>query len=180
MVNAMHQSSNIDLEPLRLVLNDHFRPGDNQEAQELILGACQEAQHLYGWVPKEASQLIADHLGVTINRVYGLLTFYADFRTDPPGKHFMLLCHGTACYVMGSERLIQELNERHGLGFDGRTEDKEFAVQIVNGCLGVCDLAPVAQFDHHQYCAHLTPEKLNRVMDAMKQGISLEDIDGVE
>lgn len=73
----------IDLDPLQRILEERYRPQDHQEAQELIVGACQEAQHLYGWVPPQAAHLIAEHLGVTINRVYGLLTFYADFRTQP-------------------------------------------------------------------------------------------------
>ncbi|MCS7051787.1 MAG: NAD(P)H-dependent oxidoreductase subunit E, partial [Thermomicrobium sp.] len=77
-----------DLEPLRRILEERYRPRDYREAQELIVGACQEAQRLYGWVPPSAAQLIADHLGVTANRVYGLLTFYADFQTEPPGRHF--------------------------------------------------------------------------------------------
>jgi NADH-quinone oxidoreductase subunit E len=170
----------IDLEPLRDILQRDFNPDDYQEAEELILGACQEAQSLYGWVPQPASQLIADHLGVSINRIYGLLTFYADFRTDPPGDHAMLLCHGAACFVMGSERLIRELNDDQKLGPDGRTPDGAFSVQVVNGCLGVCNLAPVAQIDHHHYFGHLNRERLAALMQAIRDGQPVEELDGVE
>lgn len=178
MAHSVEPGSPLDLEPLRAILQRDFQPDDYQEAQELILGACQEAQHLYGWVPPEAAKLIADHLGVTINRIFGLLTFYADFRTDPPGKHIMLLCHGTACYVMGSQRLIDHLNRNDRLGEDGTTEDGEFSVQVVNGCLGVCDLAPVVQIDHHLYRGHLTPEQLIRTMESIRRGDQLEDDHG--
>jgi NADH-quinone oxidoreductase subunit E len=178
LVHTSQPGAGIDLEPLRAILARDFQPVGFQDAQELILGACQEAQQLYGFVPPQAAQLIADHLGVTINRVFGLLTFYADFRTEPPGRHVMLLCHGVACYVGGSERLIKELNERHALGKDGLTADGEFSVQIVNGCLGVCDLAPLAQIDHHVYCGHLSPERLTAIMDAVSRGEPLEDEHG--
>jgi len=170
----------IDLEPLREILRRDFNPDGYQEAEELILGACQEAQSLYGWVPEPASQAIADHLGVTINRIYGLLTFYADFRTDPPGDHAMLICHGAACFVMGSQRLIDQLNDDEHLGPDGRTPDGAFSVQVVNGCLGVCNLAPVAQIDHHTYVGHLNRERLANLMRAIRDGNPVEDLDAVE
>jgi NADH-quinone oxidoreductase subunit E len=170
----------IDLEPLRAILRRDFVPDGYQEAQELILGACQEAQSLYGWVPEEAAQAIADHLGVTINRIFGLLTFYADFRTEPPGAHAMLLCHGAACYVMGSERLIEEVRDGQHMGPDGRTPDGQFSIQIVNGCLGVCNLAPVVQIDHHTYVGNLTRERLAETMQAIRNGAPPEDVNGVE
>lgn len=180
MVHQIEPEVQVDLGPLRSILERDFRFGDYQEAQELIIGACQEAQALYGWVPPAAAKLISDYLGVTINRVYGLLTFYADFRTAPPGRHAMLLCHGTACFVMGSERLVQALRDAPGLDADGRTPDGEFSVQIVNGCLGVCNLAPVVQFDHHHYAGYLTPETLRRAMGAVARGEPLEDHDGAD
>lgn len=180
MSRSTDTAHQIDLEPLQAILRRDFVPDGYQEAQELILGACQEAQLLYGWVPREAAQAIADHLGVTINRIYGLLTFYADFRTDPPGEHAVLLCHGAACYVMGSERLIEEIRDVQKMGPDGRTPDGQFSVQIVNGCLGVCNLAPVVQIDHHTYVGHLTRERLAEVMQAIRNGVSPEDANGVE
>ncbi|MBX6341032.1 MAG: NAD(P)H-dependent oxidoreductase subunit E, partial [Thermomicrobiaceae bacterium] len=170
----------IDLEPLRRILAEHFHPESHQEAQELILQACQEAQHLYGYVPEAAAEVIADHLGTTVNRIFGLLTFYADFRTEPPGKHFMLLCHGAACYVMGSQRLIESLATRYRLDEAGTTEDGELTVQVVNGCLGVCDLAPVVQVDHKTYCGRLDPDRLDRVIEALKRGQPLEVGDEAE
>ncbi|HET7037801.1 MAG TPA: NAD(P)H-dependent oxidoreductase subunit E [Thermomicrobiaceae bacterium] len=180
MVHTTEPNAEIDLQPLRDILQRDFQPGDYQEAQELIVGACQEAQSLYGWVSPSAAQVIADHLGVTINRIYGLLTFYADFRTEPPGKHSMLLCYGAACFVMGADKLVQSIRTQPGLDDDGRTSDGEFGVQIVNGCLGVCNLAPVVQIDHHHYFGHLNAEKLQAAMRAVERGESLEDIDAAE
>ncbi|HEX3721635.1 MAG TPA: NAD(P)H-dependent oxidoreductase subunit E, partial [Nitrolancea sp.] len=178
--HTMRPHAEIDLDPLREILQRDFNPDGYQEAEELILGACQEAQTLYGWVPKPAAQAIADHLGVSINRIFALLTFYADFRTDPPGDHAMLLCHGAACFVMGSDRLIREVVEDEHLTADGRTPDGVFSVQVVNGCLGVCNLAPVAQIDHHTYVGHLDRARLAEVMQAIRNGQSVEDLDAVE
>ncbi len=180
MSHPVQTEQEIDLEPLRSILKRDFVPDGYQEAQELILGACQEAQILYGWVPQVAAQEIADHLGVTINRIFGLLTFYADFRTDPPGEHAMLLCHGAACYVMGSERLIEEVRDGQKMGSDGRTPDGKFSIQIVNGCLGVCNLAPVVQVDHHTYIGNLTCERLAELMQSIREGKPPEELDGVE
>lgn len=184
MTHATQAGGNIDLEPLQKVLKEQFQPQDFQDAQELILGACQEAQHIYGYVPKEAAQAIADHLGTSINRVFALLTFYADFRTEKPGKHVMLLCHGAACYVMGSARLIADLKEKYGIDESAwssvTTRDGELSVQVINGCLGVCDLAPVIQVDHHDYYGHLDVERFNDVISALKRGDAVEDQNGAD
>jgi NADH-quinone oxidoreductase subunit E len=152
----------IDLDVVREIMS-HLKPQDFQEAQELILSALQEINEHFGWVSLEAAEIVADHLGTTVNRIYGLLTFYADFRTEPRGKHFMLLCHGMACYVMGSQRLVQELSDRYGIADGGTTSDGELTVQVVNGCLGVCDKAPIAKIDDDFY-GDLSVESLNDVI----------------
>jgi len=163
LAQQVHVSES-DLERVRELLRAKYHPRDHEEAQELILAACQDVQHLTGWVSPEAAQIIGDHLGVTENRIFGLLTFYADFRTQPPGNHFMLLCHGTACYVAGSQKLIDELQDRYGIAGDETTADGELTVQVVNGCLGVCELAPVVQVDHHEYFGNLDRDRFNEAI----------------
>jgi NADH-quinone oxidoreductase subunit E len=87
----------------------------------------------------------------------------------------MLLCHGTACYVGGSQKLIDELKDRHGVRGDETTGDGELTVQIVNGCLGVCDLAPVIHLDHI-YHGNLTVEKMNEtIAEAIRRGPTHND-----
>ncbi len=159
---ADHTSGAIDLEVVRDLLS-HFKPGDYQEAQELILAALQEVNEHFGYVSMEAAEVVADHLGTTVNRVYGLLTFYADFRTEPRGKHFMLLCHVMSCFVLGSQTLVQELKDTYGIEDGGTTGDGELTVQVVNGCLGVCDRAPIVKLDD-DFHGYLTTEKLNAVI----------------
>lgn len=168
MAHSASATAELDLEPLRAILNEHFNPANYQDSLELIVQACQEAQHLYGYVPKAATELIAEHLGVSTNRIYGLLTFYADFLTDPPGKHTMLLCHGAACYVGGSQKIVDHLDLKYAVDSGQTTKDGTLTVQFVNGCLGVCDLAPVAQVDHHDYYGHLTVEKFEDLLESMR------------
>ena len=157
-----HVNGEIDLDVVREMLS-HITYQDHQEAQELILSALQEINEHFGWVSLEAAELVADHLGTTATRVYGLLTFYADFRTRPRGKHFMLLCHGMSCYVMGSQSLIQDLQTNLEIGDGDTTADGELTVQVVNGCLGICDRAPVVKLDD-SFHGDLTVEKLNELI----------------
>jgi NADH-quinone oxidoreductase subunit E len=152
----------IDLDVVREMLS-HFTYQDHQEAQELILSALQEINEHFGWVSLEAAELVAAHLGTTATRVYGLLTFYADFRTQPRGKNFMLLCHGMSCYVMGSNKLIEELHTNYGIGDGDTTADGELTVQVVNGCLGICDRAPVVKLGD-EFHGNLTVESLNEAI----------------
>jgi NADH-quinone oxidoreductase subunit E len=171
------ERDDIDLNVVREILS-HFKPQDHQEAQELILGALQEINERFGYVSLPAADLVAEHLGTTATRVYALLTFYADFRTEPRGRHFMLLCHGMACYVMGSQRLVQELEDRWGVADGGTTSDGELTVQVVNGCLGVCDRAPICKLDA-DFHGELTTEKLNDVIQrAIAAGGSWKDAHG--
>ena len=168
------ETATIDLDVVRELIAD-LRPSDWQEGQELILAALQRVNERYGYVSVEAATVVADHLGTTVPRVYGLLTFYADFRTEPRGKKFMLLCHGMSCYVMGSQKLVQTLQDNYGIGDGGTTAGGELTVQVVNGCLGVCDRAPLVEMDH-EYYGQLTPETFNdlvqRVIAQVNTGAS--------
>jgi NADH-quinone oxidoreductase subunit E len=152
-------TTSIDLDEVREMMS-HITFRDHEEAQELILSALQEVNEHFGWVSLEAAEIVAEHLETTVNRVYGLLTFYADFRTEPRGRHFMLVCHGMSCFAMGSQQLVQTLNDAYGIGDGGTTADGELTVQVVNGCLGVCDRAPLVKLDD-DFHGDLTPEKLN-------------------
>lgn len=162
--------SEADVARVRELLAAKYHPREHEEAQELILAALHDVQQIFGYVPFQAARAIAEHLRVSENLIYGLLTFYADYRTEPPGNHFMLLCHGTACYVGGSQRLIEELETRYGIKSDETTADGELTVQIVNGCLGVCELAPVVHLDHVYY-GNLDVEKFNEtIAEAIRRG----------
>ncbi len=152
----------IDPEVVRELLS-HFSFDDYEEAQELILSALQEVNEHFGWVSPEAAELVAEHLDTTVNRVFGLLTFYADFRTEPRGHHHMLICHGMSCYIMGSQQLVQAMQDRFGIEDGETTADEQMSVQVVNGCLGVCDLSPIVKIDD-DYHGPVTPDSLTSLV----------------
>lgn len=165
MADAVHapaRSESIDLDYVRQLMA-HFEPEDWQEGQELILSALQEVNEHFGYVSVEAAEIVAERLGTTVSRIFGLLTFYADFRTEPRGRNFMLLCHGMSCYVMGSQQLVQTLADEHGIGDGGTTAGGELTVQVVNGCLGVCNQAPVVKLGDAYY-GRLTSESFNALV----------------
>ena len=161
MANASGQT--IDLDVVRGMMS-HITYSDHQEAQELILFALQEINEQFGWVSLEAAEIVAEHLGTTANRVYALLTFYADFRTAPRGDNFMLVCHGMSCYVAGSMRLVQSLKDRHGVTDGETTADGSLTIQVVDGCLGVCDRAPLVKLNE-DFHGDLTVESLNQLLE---------------
>ena len=158
----------IDLDVVREMLS-HFTYNDYEEAQELILSACQEINEHFGWVSPEAAEIVADHLGTTATRVFAILTFYADFRTAPRGHHHMLLCHGMSCYVMGSNKLVQTMKDTYGVADGDTTVDEEMSVQVANFCLGVCDRSPVVKIDD-EYHGHVTPESLTELVNRAIEG----------
>ena len=165
----------IDLDVVRELLS-HLTFSDFEEAQELILFALQEVNEHFGWVSPEAAAVVAEHLNTTPTRVFGLLTFYADFRTEPRGHHHMLICHGMACYVRGSQPLVQTMRDEFGIEDGETTADEQMSVQVVNGCLGVCDRAPVVKIDD-DYFSYVTAESLTQLVNnaiaghqAMQQG----------
>jgi NADH-quinone oxidoreductase subunit E len=153
----------IDLDVVREMMS-HITYSDHDEAQELILIACQEVNEHFGWVSPEATEIIAEHLGTSPSRVFAILTFYADFRTAPRGHHHMVVCHGMSCYVAGSQRLVQTLRDEYGVGDGDVTPDEQLSVQVANFCLGVCDRSPVVKIDDH-YASHVTPESLTDLVN---------------
>ncbi len=168
----------IDPEVVRELVS-HFTFDDYEEAQELILSALQEVNEHFGWVSPEAAQIVAEHLNTTVNRVFGLLTFYADFRTEPRGHNHMLICHGMACYVMGSQALVQEAQDSFGIDDGDTTVDDQISVQVVNGCLGVCDRAPVVKLND-DYHGPVTPEHLTSLLTQAVAGHRLMQEEGVD
>lgn len=156
----------IDLDAVREMVS-HFHYDDFEEAQELILSALQEINEVYGWVSPEAAEIVARHLDTTAERVFSLLTFYADFRTEPRGHHHMLICHGMACYVHGSQNLVQQMQDEFGVQDSDTTADGNMSVQVVNGCLGVCDISPVVKIDdvyHGNVDARTLTDLVNRAI----------------
>ena len=115
-----------------------------------LMGVMQEAQEIYGYLPLEVQQMIAEGLGVSVEKVYGIATFYAQFALSPKGKYNISVCLGTACYVKGAQELIDRLVEVLGIQPGECTADGKFSLEACR-CIGACGLAPVLTVNEDVY-----------------------------
>lgn len=100
------------------------------------------AQEIFGYLPIEVQEFIAEKMGIPASKIYGVVTFYNFFSMKPRGKYTLNVCTGTACFVKGAPRLIQMLSEELGVQMGETTEDGRFTMSAVR-CVGACSLAPV-------------------------------------
>lgn len=130
----------VDLALLEPILARH------QGQRGALIPVLQQAQQIYGYLPKEVQQRIAERLGLSRSKVYGVATFYAQFYLEKRGRHILKLCDGTACHVKGTPVLMTALADRYSIAPGETSEDGNLTVEIVY-CLGSCALAPVAVLD---------------------------------
>jgi NADH-quinone oxidoreductase subunit E len=133
-------SAAIDLAPLE----DVFARYEGQSGA--LIPVLQRAQEIYGYVPPEVLQCIADRLGVSLGKVYGVATFYAQFYLERRGRHVLRVCDGTACHVKGAPSLLTAVQDHYGVAPGDTSEDGQLTLDIVY-CMGSCALAPVAVVD---------------------------------
>ncbi len=131
-----------------------------------LIPILQKTQGVYGYLPEEALQLIANRLGVSLSKVYGVATFYSQFYLERRGRHVLKLCDGTACHVKGAPTMMSAIKKEYDVDPGQTTEDYELTVEIVY-CLGSCALAPVAVLDD-QVMGRMRQEVLLR---RVKQGL---------
>ena len=115
-----------------------------------LMPVLQKAQGIFGCVPMDVQKIIAEGLGVTLSEVYGVATFYAQFTLEPAGKYIISVCMGTACYVKGSQKVLDKLCAELGIQPGQTTADGLFTVQATR-CLGACGLAPVMMINDDVY-----------------------------
>lgn len=144
-----------------------------------LVPLLQKVQGKWGYLSKESIYQISRFLGVTENEVFGVATFYAQFRFTPPGDHSIKVCLGTACYVRGIERVLDKLKEVLKIDVGKTTEDRKFSLEVVR-CIGCCSLAPCMFIDHDPYSA-LTPKKaisaLNKYAPVSTAEVPAEEIE---
>lgn len=122
-----------------------------------LIPLLQGTQAIYGFVPRGAMTRIAEFLGEPLSSVYGVATFYAQFRLVPRGKNVVRVCHGTACHVSGAPLVSQEVERHLGIKDGENTPDMLFTIESV-ACLGACGMAPVMMINDRTY-GKLTPDK---------------------
>ncbi len=123
-----------------------------------LMPVLQEAQNIFGCVPQDVQQIIADGLGTTLAEVYGVATFYAQFTLKPRGKNVIGVCLGTACYVKGSQKILDKLAEVLQIEPGTTTDDGVFTLNPTR-CLGACGLAPVMMINDDVF-GRLTPDQI--------------------
>ena len=114
------------------------------------MAVMQEAQGIYGYLPIEVQNMIAEGMQIPLEKVYGVSTFYAQFSLAPKGEYSISVCLGTACYVKGSGELYDRLQEVLGIGPEECTPDRKFSLTACR-CIGACGLAPVLTVNEEVY-----------------------------
>ena len=135
----------------------------NGHDRSALIPLLQQVQVEMGYVPKEAITEISKELRISTSDIFGVLTFYAQFRMNPVGKHMVKICRGTACHVRGAPLIIDAVEEELGLDDDhDTTEDGEFTLEKV-ACFGACSLAPVMIIDEDTK-GNITPDQARRMV----------------
>ena len=140
----------------------------NQAIEELkdqpgaLMPVMQRAQNIFGCVSLDVQKVIADSLGVTLSEVYGVATFYSQFKLKPSGKYIVSVCLGTACYVKGSQKVLEKLSEELKIPVGDTTDDGLFTLSATR-CLGACGLAPVMTVNDEVY-GRLTPDQIPAII----------------
>jgi len=132
-----------------------------------LIPILQRAQGLDGYLRPDAIRCISRWLKISENEIYGVATFYAQFRFHPPGRHHIKVCLGTACHVKGGEQILAMTKQRLGVETGQTTVDGNYDLDRV-ACLGCCALAPVVAFDDKIY-SQMSVLKIQRFLDEQKR-----------
>ncbi|MCQ2478865.1 MAG: NAD(P)H-dependent oxidoreductase subunit E [Clostridia bacterium] len=127
-----------------------------------LMVVMQRAQDIYGYLPFEVQNMIAEGMEVPLEKIYGVATFYAQFALSPKGKYNISVCLGTACYVKGSGNIMDKLSEKLGIGADECTADGKFSLTACR-CIGACGLAPVLTVNDDVY-GRLTVDDIDGIL----------------
>ena len=134
--------------------------------QGILMQTLHKAQEIFGYLPIEVQKFIAHEMDVPLAEVYGVATFYTQFSIEPKGKHTIGVCLGTACYVKGSQQVLDKLSKELDVKVGGTTKDNLFTLEATR-CLGCCGLAPVMMIDGDVY-GKLEPKKIPEILAKYK------------
>ena len=127
-----------------------------------VMKAMQKAQEIYGYLPIEVQSKIAKSFGVSLEEVYGIATFYAQFNLQAKGKYTIGICLGTACYVKGSGDVLLKFKERLGIEAGQTTPDRKYTLDATR-CIGCCGLAPVMTIGEDVY-GKVNPDEVGKIL----------------
>ena len=131
-----------------------------------VLSSLLAVHDLLGYLPSEALSAVAEHSGASVNEVWGVASFYPNFRFTSPARHLIEVCWGPTCHVLGAQDILQGLLKQLGLDHEADTPDGTLTLKL-NTCLGVCPHAPAMSFDH-DVVGHVTLEQAARRVDLLR------------
>jgi len=146
----------LDLTQLHKILEKH------RDHAGALIPVLQEVQKEYGYLAQNILETIAENLGLPLSQVYGVVTFYSQFRLQPQGKNTIRVCHGTACHVSGAQEITAAVEEQLGIASGETTKDRKFTLDTV-ACLGCCSLAPVMMINEGTH-GRLSTSKARKVI----------------
>jgi NADH-quinone oxidoreductase E subunit len=151
---------------MQSTLSDLFHLFPNRQRDDLI-PMLHKVQDRYGYLSEEILTEIGKYLNISVNKIFGVATFYDNFRFTPRGKYHIRLCHGTACHVAGATNILSELEKQLKIK-SGETDKKGlFSLEVVS-CIGACGLAPIIEING-EYHTTLNLESLKNVIDQYRQ-----------
>lgn len=136
-----------------------------KQEKDNLIQILNEVQEHYGYIPKQAQYAISKYLNVPMAEIYGVITFYSRFTLKPKGKYHISVCLGTACFVKGSEKIMDRLKDRLQIESGQTTKDGLFSIEETR-CVGACGLAPVFTVNNEVY-GKATVKKLDEVIDKL-------------
>jgi NADH-quinone oxidoreductase subunit E len=157
----------IDLRKMEIL----FQKYAGQEGS--LIPILQETQSLYGYLPEEVLVHISRALKISISRIYGVVTFYAQFYLTPRGRHSIRVCRGTACHVRGGRSILNRVKEYLRIEEGETTKDLNFSLETV-ACLGTCFLAPVMMLGRDYY-GKLVPQRIPTIIDQYLKGRATDE-----
>jgi NADH-quinone oxidoreductase subunit E len=160
-MNQQAAASNLDLSVVGDMIEQY---GAAPDAVIPILLGMQDA---FGYLPIEALQQVTQNTDITAAQIYGVATFYAQFRLEPLGEHIVRVCHGTSCHVRGIVGITDTICDLLGLDGEGTTEDQKYTLEKV-ACLGCCSLSPVIMVDDKVY-GSLTRKRAKRIFKQLER-----------
>ena len=131
-----------------------------------LISVLHKAQHIFGYLPEEVQVFVAKKLGVPTAKVYGVVTFYSFFTMVPKGEHDIAVCLGTACYVRGAEKVLDEIKKELNIEVGETTPDGKFSITSLR-CVGACGLAPVILIGEKVY-GRLSPDMVKGIIDSYR------------
>ncbi|MDD7456368.1 MAG: NADH-quinone oxidoreductase subunit NuoE [Bacteroidales bacterium] len=131
-----------------------------------LINVLHECQNTYGYLPEPMQRVIAAQLGIPATQVYGVVTFYSFFTMIPKGRHPISVCLGTACYVRGSEKILEEIKRVIGIDVGETTPDGKFSLDCLR-CVGACGLAPVMMIGKKVY-GRMEPQNVRKILEGIQ------------